>query len=322
MAVDGDDSVQRLSPDDAFTALGNEIRMGILRTLSQAQTPMSFTELRTQVGMRDPGHFQYHLKQLLGHFIDQTDDGYTLLRAGEQVIMAVLSGVVTDDPEFGPTPTDLTCWYCGGMIEVSYCQERATAHCSQCLGVYGDSIKSGERTRLGYMYLPPAGIEGRTPAEVYLAALTWRSRDILAWGNRICPHCSAPLENNVQFCDEHDPSHGLCELCDRRYGVEFHTRCSNCIFEMNAMFAVYLLANTELREFLLRHGFDSFAPTPDQYAALFPYDENVLSTDPFNAQFTFTIDDSAITLEVDENLHVVKLYENNKLRGASGKSNQ
>jgi hypothetical protein len=308
MTVDAHETeLTTLAPNDAFAVLGNETRMAILQLLGEADGSLPFSELRAQVGMRDPGQFNYHLKQLLGHFVRQTDDGYTLSRAGERVVMAVLSGAVTDDPEVEPTSTDLSCWYCGAPIEVSYRQERATAYCTECKGAYGASVGPEKRTRLGYMYLPPAGIKGRTPAEVYLAALTWRSRDILAWANGICPHCSAPLENGVRICDDHDATDGLCDKCDRRYGVEFHTQCTNCIFEMNAMFMAFLLANTNLRAFLLYHGFDPFSPSPEQYAALYPYDEEVLRNEPFKARFTFTIDDDYIILTVDENLDVVEV---------------
>ena len=301
----GSENSTKSTSDTAFAVLGNDTRMEILRILGESTRPMSFSELRDRTGMRDPGQFNYHLNRLLGHFVDQTDNGYALRRSGERIVMAVLSGAVTDDPELERTLTDLPCWYCGAPIEVSYRQERATAHCTRCEGAYGNTVGPDERSRLGYMYLPPAGVNGRTPGEIYLAALTWRSRDILAWANEICPYCSAPLENDVQLCEDHDAKDGLCEQCDRRYGVTFQSDCTNCIFSMNAMFAVYLLGHVDLRAFLLEHGFDPFAPTPDQYAALFPYEEEVRRTDPFEARFTFTVDGDQLTLVVDHDLNVV-----------------
>ena len=46
-----------LSPDDAFTALGNETRVEVLKQLGTAEGPLSFTELRSRLGMDDPGQF-------------------------------------------------------------------------------------------------------------------------------------------------------------------------------------------------------------------------------------------------------------------------
>lgn len=81
-----------LTPDDAFAVLGNETRLEILRSLSDADGPVSFSDLREHVGMRDSGQFNYHLDKLVGHFVTQADDGYALRQAGDRVIEAILSG--------------------------------------------------------------------------------------------------------------------------------------------------------------------------------------------------------------------------------------
>lgn len=57
---------------DVFDALGNSTRMGIFRTLGDAQrdTPQSpaltFTELKERAGVADKGNFNYHLDRLVG----------------------------------------------------------------------------------------------------------------------------------------------------------------------------------------------------------------------------------------------------------------
>lgn len=40
-----------LSPDDAFTVVGNDTRMEILQTLGEADQPLSFSELRERIGI-------------------------------------------------------------------------------------------------------------------------------------------------------------------------------------------------------------------------------------------------------------------------------
>jgi hypothetical protein len=96
--MSGDGDSERLSPDDAFATLGNETRLGILQTLGRAGEDLSFSVLRDRVGVEDSGQFNYHLEQLVGHFVRKTEDGYQLRRAGRRVVEAVLSGAVTDAP--------------------------------------------------------------------------------------------------------------------------------------------------------------------------------------------------------------------------------
>lgn len=92
-----------MAPDDAFATLGNETRIEILQTLGATDDPLSLSELRKRVGMRDSGQFNYPLDQLAEHFVEDTHEGYALQRASERIIEAVLSGAVTDTPVIAPT---------------------------------------------------------------------------------------------------------------------------------------------------------------------------------------------------------------------------
>jgi hypothetical protein len=120
MSTGTDERDTPLAPDEAFAALGNETRMEILRTLGDADEPLTFSELRDRVGMADSGQFNYHLGKLGEHFVGGTEDGYRLQRAGKRVVEAVLSGAVTGAPVVEPTETDDACLYCGAPTTVSY----------------------------------------------------------------------------------------------------------------------------------------------------------------------------------------------------------
>jgi hypothetical protein len=84
-----------LTPDGAFAVLGNEIRLDIVRVLwnsdaaceyhdvSDTAETISFSELRRRVDIDDNGKFNYHLSQLVPHFIRKTADGYRLSSAGK-----------------------------------------------------------------------------------------------------------------------------------------------------------------------------------------------------------------------------------------------
>lgn len=301
----GDGEGAGMSPEAAFGVLGDKTRMDILQVLGDADEPLSFSELRTRVGTRDSGQFNYHLQKLVGHFVAQTDDGYELRRSGERVVEAVLSGTVTETPVIEPTQIDQTCAYCGGPVGVEYDEERVTMFCTKCSGVYGTRDTDGYG-HLGVLYLPPAGVQGRTPLEVVEAAHIWGGMDTKTAVSGVCPRCSAAIDERVAVCDDHDDG-GVCEACGGRYAATIHLRCTNCIYERTGAFGVRLLTDLDLLRFLTTHGINPFAPSsiPEWTDALANYDEEVLSVDPFEARYTYTIDEDSITLTVGEDLSVV-----------------
>ena len=67
---------------EAFSLLANEDRLAILKAVVRAdereETPLSFSTLREAVDIRDSGRFSYHLRELTGHFLTHSADGYSL----------------------------------------------------------------------------------------------------------------------------------------------------------------------------------------------------------------------------------------------------
>lgn len=313
-----------LTPNEAFAVLGNETRMEILRTLGDADESLPFSELRDRVETKDSGQFNYHLDKLAGHFVGQTEEGYTLRQAGRRVIQAVLSGAVTDAPTLERTEIDWPCHYCGApTIEVDNREEQVGMYCNECEGTYRgsgtttDAGRPADQDRLGYLQLPPAGVHGRMPEELLSSAFIWTYGEFSTASRGVCPRCSAPVEDSLLLCDTHDASDGLCEECGRRYGVAFRTQCTNCIFNYSAVFGVRLLANPDLQSFHLDHGLDHGNPSSERLRQLLAvYDEEVIDTDPFEARFTFTIDDDALTLTVDEEFTVVDVYRQDSSEAA------
>lgn len=295
-----------LSPDDAFAVLGNETRMEILQTLGEADVPLSFSDLRDRVGMRDSGQFNYHLDKLTGHFLGQTEEGYILQQAGRRVIEAVLSGAMTNVPELEATQIEWRCPYCGAPVEVTYDETAprpVKPYCTECAGIaeFSDSYDHGQ---LADLRLPPAGIHGRTPEEILQAAITWGHLEDIATCSDVCPRCSAAIEHSITVCETHDASDGICEDCDRHYAAALSTRCPNCIFDGEEVPATLLTFGTiEMLAFLATHGYN---PIADPYGPVMKdADEEILSTDPFKARFTFIIDDDTLSLTLDDDLSVV-----------------
>lgn len=305
-----------LSPDDAFAVLGDETRLAILRTLGEAETPLAFGDLRQRVGYDASGNFSYHLDKLAGHFVEKNDEGYALRRAGQRVVEAVLSGVVTDAPELERTRIDWPCPNCGApSTQIAYRQEQVGVFCTACEGLKDGTDGADEdaapleQRRIGGAHLPPAGLRDRTPPEVLQAALVWTAGEVQTAVNEVCPRCSAPVEVVSTVCGAHDATGGLCDNCGQTYAATFEARCSNCVYEIETVFGVYLLAQPELRRFLIEQGLNPVAPTSHRFWEMFQYEEDIQATDPFDAKFTFTVDDEALVLTVDEELTVVDVLK-------------
>lgn len=68
-----------------FDLLGDKTRLRIVESLLEADPePLRFSEIRSRVGARDPGRFNYHLNRLRGSLVEQRDEGYVLTREGRQ----------------------------------------------------------------------------------------------------------------------------------------------------------------------------------------------------------------------------------------------
>ena len=301
---------ETISPEEAFSVLGDETRLQILQTLGEADDPLAFAELFDRVEYDDTANFNYHLKQLNGHFVRKTDEGYALRHAGRRIIEAILSGAVTDPPVIERRPVDTPCPLCGGQMEVSYRKERLSAYCTDCGGTRSESSDTVDGPTgaagdiIGSVGLPSAGVHGRTPTELLRAAEIWSVAHGQATTRGVCPRCSAPVDRSVHVCENHDATDGRCEACGQRFAVTTAVSCTNCIVSGESAFTSYLLGTTEVMAFLLDHGVDPIRP---ESFHLREYEETVLSVDPFEARFTFTADNETLTLTVDDDLSVVEV---------------
>lgn len=295
------------SPDQAFALLGDDTRLQIVRILGEANGPLQFSELFDRIDYEDSSNFGYHLKKLTGHFVKRTEEDYELRQPGRRVVEAILSGTVTNRPSQEPTPVDRPCPFCSSKVEVAYQQERVEMHCPECAGMEErPATRSGEFDRsgnLGHLLLPPAGIQGRTAAEMLRAAEIWTATEAHATVREVCPRCSAPLVHSVDACRDHDAEDGRCDDCGQRFGAAFEAACTNCIFEWQAPMVTYLAGQPELLEFMMDHGIHPLSSE----AFVFPttaVEEAIDSAEPFSANYTFSADGERLILAVEDDLSV------------------
>lgn len=306
METDGPEG-NSLPPAQAFAILGDPTRLRILQALGNADGPLSFSRLRERVGYESSGNFSYHLDKLVDTFVQNTERGYRLREAGKRVVEAVYSGVVTETATIERRVVDRSCPYCGAPVEMAYRPDRLEGYCTECAGVYGgtgsDASEAEEHPGyLGSLPLPPAGIQGRSIVEAEATAWTWGFRDMIALSEGVCPRCSGRLDQAAKVCPDHDTNPGLCDACRNRHAIQLQSACESCIFDHEGAFVLKLVAHADLLGFVIDHGLD---PIGDQWEFGWTYDEEVLSLDPFEAQFTFSIDGDALSLTVNRDLEVV-----------------
>lgn len=183
-------------------------------------------------------------------------------------------------------------------------------YCTECDGTYGSERREDSqefslsgRELLGALPLPPAGVHGRAPADVLRAAAIWNGTKIQSMGRGVCPRCSAPIEQSVVLCDEHDATNGQCASCNNRYATAISVTCTNCLYDTQGVFILRLLVEPAVRVFLLDHRVDPL--TFDRMGI--PIDEEIISTDPFRGRFTLTVEGDGLTLLVDDGPSVLEV---------------
>ena len=313
----------RLSPDEAFSVLGNETRIEILRALGAAGETMSFSELYDAVDVDDSGQFNYHLDKLVDHFVAHEEAGYYLREPGNRVVEAVLSGAVTDDPVMERTRVGRSCHRCGAPVTAAWRAGSVELYCTDCEGTWSQARGGGplggevDEGYLGRLLLPPAGLRERDPGAAVRTAWLWTTLEVLACASGICPRCSAPVDRRVHVCEDHESGAGVCARCDHDYAVTVSFHCVNCVFSTGGSGSLAVIGHSELLAALIEQGFDPLQPadTGAIEAIHEGYTEEIFSTDPLDARFVFSVGDVSLTVRVDEELHVTAVDRDVSARG-------
>ncbi|MCT9095616.1 winged helix-turn-helix domain-containing protein [Haloarchaeobius sp. HME9146] len=222
----------------AFDALSDPIRVAIVEALVAArrETPddpeRSFSELRDRVGVEDSGRFNYHLGKLRGRFVEQTDDGYELNYAGEQVASAILAGTLDESETRDPVALDHDCPICDAPMAARFDAGRVTASCDEGHELYRTNV-------------PPAAATGRTVEELLAFSVDLTHSRVLLNTRGICPECYGHVESEVRYQEAN--------------GVSFHAMywtCRLCGRQSQASLGICLLQHPDLATFYRDHGID------------------------------------------------------------------
>lgn len=280
----GMDSDEReLSPEEAFSLLGNDTRIGIIQALWNADEPLSFSDLHDAVGIRDSGQFNYHLNKLVGLFVRGTEGKYELTYAGNQVIGAILSGTYTQRAEAETFELDAVCPDCGTNLIATYEEERVTVRCETC---------DDDRSTFG---LPPGAFEGRDEAELQRTFERWILDVFSLMADGVCLNCSGKtvgsLVTDSAYLDD-----------DEEIGIEFV--CERCGDYATGNVGTYLLRHPAVVAFHYEHGIDLTRASAWELEWLAAENASLVSEDPSVARCVVTLDGDELALTVDEALTV------------------
>lgn len=93
-------SVDSPPQSEVFQMLANEVRIQIVLELYRKErterAPIPFSTLQSAVGSDESAGFAYHVRQLVGHFVEKDQRGYTLTPAGRQAANSIIQGTFTN----------------------------------------------------------------------------------------------------------------------------------------------------------------------------------------------------------------------------------
>lgn len=277
------------APAEAFALIGNEIRAEILGILgAEPYAGLSFSELRSRVDADlDSSQFNYHLQQLVGQFVEKTDDGYEMRPEGVALYRTIRAGTFNRRATAGPLDAGFDCYFCEGRVEASYADGTFAIQCPDCAHVYTETMA------------PPSAVADE---EAALANVDQYNRHrLLAAAQGVCTICANGLDTSFV------PGEDVWTEGSERLDVFVATECGHCGNQRYTSVGLALLYHPSLVAFLHDRGLDVTAvPHWELEWAMTDRHTTVRSTDPWAVALTVSRGGDTLELVVDEALNVVE----------------
>ena len=279
--------IDRTSPEETFSALANEIRIETLLTMMRhPDATYSFSELYAAVDVDDPGQFNYHLDQLVGHFIHKTGDGYQLSHAGKDIVGAIYGGTYTADASIDHIPLGDICITCGGSLYLEYANEASRIRCEDC-----------DRKSDSYPF-PPQSLDQFNRHDLADTIGKWMDHYIRGLTAGFCPYCIGHIAGALRL-DEDERLAGFPAY------AEF--TCDRCGISHKTPVTAPVHTHPIFRHFLVVHGLDIHTPIWWVLDTIGRPDTELLSTDPPRLLVTVSYQEDELTAIVDETATVATI---------------
>ncbi len=284
------------APSDAFGALGNEVRMGVLRELAAAERAArrdpdddgrrAFSALFEASGADTSAGFAYHLRQLDGHYVRKVEDGdeawYELTYAGRKVAQAIAGGTFTDSVTRDPVPVEDPCPFCEAeALELRSADNYTSVACRDC-----------ER-RLLTLPFPPGGHRSHDDADLPRAFDRHHRHRISLLADGVCPECGAAVEGSV----ERPPEDLRARLPEEAERVWLAMACEACGHRLRCPVTLSVLGHPAVVSFYRDHDEDVRERPLWNVGA--EWRETVVSTEPWCVLVSTRLEDEVLDLFLD-----------------------
>lgn len=290
-----EESVHVTDPSEAFQALGNDIRTGILRTIHDRTEDesgagrVSFSTLFDASAVDTTAGFAYHIDELVGPYLSKTEEGYALTATGRRAARVIESGTYTHQVDRRSVTVDDPCPFCGGQALVAAVTDNeVTITCESC-----------ERSILRLDF-PPAGLDAH--GDDLPAAFDRHHRHRIAHlGDGVCPECGGPVESRLDVVRPDPGDEPARESVPDPVQASF--TCAACGYGLRCPVALTLLDHPELVSFYRDHD-ESIDQRPIWNVGR-EWTETPLSHEPMAVRVAVTLDDETVECYVDGECTVV-----------------
>jgi hypothetical protein len=301
---------------EAFDLLANETRLAVLLALWEEYDPhggddaVPFSRIFDRVDYDDPGNLRYHLEKLEGLFVRQRAErgGYELRATGLSLVKTVIAGAGVEDATLEPTEVDEACPLCDAPTTVGYRDGLVVRACTGCGGPTPEvSLAEGFLSAVPF---PPAGLDGRAPAELRAASWAAARRQVRALFDGLCPDCSSTVDGWLECCPDHDAD-GTCDDCGRAFGAWARFECRVCKNHSVAspkalvLFHPAVVAFYEAHDVSTRVRADDFEGAKRVFDLVDGHAMELVSDDPPRVAVTADLDGDEVRLTFDETVRVV-----------------
>lgn len=283
------------APEEVFAAIGDKKRLEIVWILHDAyvQGPpydLSFSELHSRMSVDiDSSQLNYHLQQLVGHFVKKSNHSYRLRTAGKHLCQTFQAGVFHTPQEPITVDAGFECHYCKTPVEAIFNEERVDVQCPCCEYIY-----IGKPVELPLNVFDDA-------AAAFEQFSKYIHHKVLGFARGVCTRCGNALGTEIYKSNEIN-----IKIMQSRDKVAVDRSCSHCGHRGFLDVGVALLGDQGLRLFCSEHGVDVLStPFWKLEWATTSKQTTVLSTNPWEVALQVNYGNDTLEMIVDGDLTVI-----------------